>query len=273
MRSRDVCAARYPTTAPTPAQSRNPIPVSFDGWETHKGAGQALDQDEDLQRYSIIDGFTRASMATNTMLHLSIAGRWTSATALYDEVRRRWEGQEPAFTRELSNRERGSYGEPLGFLGALQRSLRTVVADVAAGEDPRKNHRYQPMCTTDACFDSSCVLLAATQAEPSVTGRAGGSATQRHCDGSSIEYWMIGAVNSSVSSCGLSSTPVGLGIRSPGRWSPCLRVKAARVLEAVRVGGSGAAQFSKPSASAAAEPHSPPGLINVTLDRLSNFRS
>ena len=112
-------------------------------WETHKGAGQALDQEEDLQRYSIIDGFTRASMAANTMLHLNIAGRWTSATALYDEVRRRWEGQEPAFTRELSNRERGSYGEPLGFLGALQRSLRTVVADVAAGEDPRKNHRYQ----------------------------------------------------------------------------------------------------------------------------------
>ena len=67
-------------------------------WETHKGARQALDQEEDLQRYSIIDGFTRASMATNTMLHLSIAGRWTSATALYDEVRRRWEGQEPAFT-------------------------------------------------------------------------------------------------------------------------------------------------------------------------------
>ena len=112
-------------------------------WETHKGAGQALDQEEDLQRYSIIDGFTCARMATNTMLHVDMAGQWTSATALYDEVRRRWEGQEPAFTRELSNPERGIYRQPLGFLGALQRSLRAVAADVSAGEDPRTAHRYQ----------------------------------------------------------------------------------------------------------------------------------
>jgi hypothetical protein len=112
-------------------------------WETHKGAGQALDQHEDLPRYSIIDGLTRVSMARNTMLHLNVAGRWTRATALYDEVRRRWEGQEPDFARELSNPDRRTYGEPLGFLGGLQRNLQAVVADVAAGADPYEHHRYQ----------------------------------------------------------------------------------------------------------------------------------
>lgn len=112
-------------------------------WETHKGAGQALDHYEDLQRYSIIDGLTSASRARNTMLHLNVAGRWTRATAVYDEVRRRWEGQKPDFARELSNPDRRTYGEPLGFLGGLQKNLQAVAAAVAAGEDPYEHHRYQ----------------------------------------------------------------------------------------------------------------------------------
>ena len=112
-------------------------------WETHKGAGQALDQSEDIQRYSIIDGLIRARQAENSMLHLNVPGRWTTSAALYDEVRRRWEGQEPDFTRELSNPDRRTYSEPLGFLGGLQSSLRAVAADLANGEDPRKHHRYQ----------------------------------------------------------------------------------------------------------------------------------
>ena len=112
-------------------------------WETHKGARQALDQFEDVQRYSIIDGLIRAHQAENSMLHLNVPGRWTTTGALYDEVRRRWEGQEPDFTRELSNSDRRTYSEPLGFLGGLQSSLRAVAADVAKGEDPRNHHRYQ----------------------------------------------------------------------------------------------------------------------------------
>ncbi len=114
--------------------------------DTRNAAEQALDdaENEDSQPYSIINGRIGADRARNSVVHLTLPSRWTSAAQLYTDLRPRWQGREPDYTRDLRNEGDHAYGQPFGFLGSLQVSLRSVAAAVERGEDPRRRHRYQP---------------------------------------------------------------------------------------------------------------------------------
>ncbi len=112
--------------------------------ETKDAAQRALNTDADVQPYSVIEELIGADAARGSAWHLLLPGRWTGAAELYADVRPRWLGREPDYTRELPNRDRSAYAEPLGFLGSLQVGLRSVAAAVARGVDPRTRPRYQP---------------------------------------------------------------------------------------------------------------------------------
>ena len=106
---------------------------------------EVLDNDAELLPYSVIDTLITADAANSRVLQLLLSGQWDTAAGLYDEVRPRWDGEEPTYTRHLSNDDPSSgYETPLAFFSGLQVSMQLVANAVAAGEDPRDTQRYQP---------------------------------------------------------------------------------------------------------------------------------
>ena len=104
-----------------------------------------LDNDAELLPYSVIDTLITASVADSRVLQLLMSGQWDTAAELYDEVRPRWNSEEPTYTRHFSNDDPASgYETPLAFFSGLQVSMQAIANAVAAGEDPRDTQRYQP---------------------------------------------------------------------------------------------------------------------------------
>ena len=101
--------------------------------ESLREAEKSLKQSTDAQLYSVIDGLVGSARASNTVVRMSLPGRWTNARELYGTVRPIWETQPPDRRPELSNDRHQAYQAPLAFLGALQHSLRGVAASVARG--------------------------------------------------------------------------------------------------------------------------------------------
>ncbi len=118
--------------------------ISSEREDTMAKADRVLDSDAELLPYSVIDSLITAEAADSRVLQLLMSGQWETAAELYDEVRPQWDGEDPTHARHLSNEDQAGYEMPLAFLSGLQASLQGVANAVAAGEDPRRAHRYQP---------------------------------------------------------------------------------------------------------------------------------
>ena len=99
----------------------------------------ALDSDESLQSYTVLDGFTNRSHSSNTDAHLVLQGSWSSSRHFYETLMEVWreselDGEE---TRSHPQAEVPSM-EPLGFLGILHHSLDMAARDVRRRSTPRK---------------------------------------------------------------------------------------------------------------------------------------
>ena len=103
-----------------------------------------LDNDAEVLPYSVVDTLITADGADSRVLQLLMPGQWDTAAELHDDVRPRWNAEEPTYTRYLSNEDRTGYETPLAFFSGLQVSMQAVADAVAAGEDPRDTQRYQP---------------------------------------------------------------------------------------------------------------------------------
>ncbi|MDA1093105.1 MAG: hypothetical protein O3A25_07535 [Acidobacteria bacterium] len=117
--------------------------ISSEREDTMAKADEVLDNDAELLPYSVIDSLIRPATARSRVVRLALAGSWNSAASLHNDVRPRWDDEEPADTRYFENRGDDRYTTPLAFLGGLQKNLQDVADAVAAGEDPRRTHRYQ----------------------------------------------------------------------------------------------------------------------------------
>ena len=97
--------------------------------EVERAAGTAAD----AQPYSFISGVVGMGEASNAVVRATLGGRWTSAADLYREVRPLWDEGPQAYSRTVPNGPRQRYAAPVGFLGAMEISLRGVAAAVAKG--------------------------------------------------------------------------------------------------------------------------------------------
>ena len=104
---------------------------------------EVMDNDAELLPYSVVDTLITTDGADSRVLQLLMAGQWDTAAALHDDVRPRWNTEEPTYTRHLSNEDRTGYDTPLAFFSGLQVSMQAIANAVAAGEDPRDTQRYQ----------------------------------------------------------------------------------------------------------------------------------
>jgi len=105
---------------------------------TREEAEAHLDQPDGVEEYSVLDGFTDRATSRSAIVNLDLEGTWPTADALYAHVRRRWEAAEPDDEPFLQNEGGSVYREPVGFLGAIQYSLRTAAADLADKGRPRQ---------------------------------------------------------------------------------------------------------------------------------------
>ena len=118
--------------------------ISSEREDTMAKVDRVIDNDAELLPYSVIDTLITADAADSRVLRLLMSGQWDTAAGLYEEVRPGWEGEDPTYTRHLSNDDRSGYETPLAFFSGLQVSMQAVANAVAAGEDPRDTQRYQP---------------------------------------------------------------------------------------------------------------------------------
>ena len=91
---------------------------------------------------SVIDTVITPGETRSEVVRLSVGGLWQRAEDLYAEVRPRWQVEQPDAAGSVAN-DPPRYSRPVGFLGALQASLRQAAEAVAAGtvrSDAR--HRY-----------------------------------------------------------------------------------------------------------------------------------
>ena len=118
--------------------------ISSEREDSMAKAEGVLDNDAELLPYSVIDTLITADVADSRVLQLLLSGQWDTAAGLYDEVRPQWDGEDPTYTRHLSNDDPSSgYETPLAFFSGLQVSMQAVANAVAAGEDPRDTQRFQ----------------------------------------------------------------------------------------------------------------------------------
>ena len=118
--------------------------ISSEREDTMSKADRVLDSDAEVLPYSVIDSLITADAADSRVLQLLLSGQWDTGAGLYDEVRPRWDSEDPTYTRHLPNDDRSGYQTPLAFFSGLQVSMQAVANAVAAGEDPRRTQRYQP---------------------------------------------------------------------------------------------------------------------------------
>ena len=129
---------------------REAVAMGPDGvrWTAHFGALSSnpeesrqevtLEGDETLQSYTVMDGFTNRTHASNTDVRLQLEGTWRSPMVFYDTLIPAWRATAPEpETRSQPQAEVPSM-EPLGFLGIVVKSLQVAAMDVERGSSPRK---------------------------------------------------------------------------------------------------------------------------------------
>ena len=129
---------------------REAVSVNHEGirWTAHFGALSsnpetsrrevALDGDESLQSYTVMDGFTDRSRSSNTDAHVVLHGSWASAPHFYKTLIPVWRATELEMQTQSCPHVEVPYMEPLGFLGILQHSLGIAAGDVRRRPAPRK---------------------------------------------------------------------------------------------------------------------------------------
>ena len=132
---------------------REAVAMSPDGvrWTAHFGALSSnpeesrqevtLEGDETLQSYTVMDGFTDWTHASNTDVRLQLEGTWRSPTVFYDTLIPAWRVTVPETETRSRLQAEVPYMEPLGFLGIVVKSLRVAAMDVERASSPRKR-RY-----------------------------------------------------------------------------------------------------------------------------------
>ena len=118
--------------------------VSADRADSRADAERNLDGGDPsrAQPVSIVDSVIGPGATRSEVVRLSVGGLWQRAGDLYDEVRPRWEAEQPDDAGTLVN-DPPRYLRPVGFLGALQASLRQAAEAVAAGAGRAgAHHRY-----------------------------------------------------------------------------------------------------------------------------------
>lgn len=99
----------------------------------------ALDSDESLQSYTVLDGFTNDSHSSNVDAHLVLNGSWSSPQQFYETLMPVWRMAEPEAEEERSQPQADVPSmRPLGFLGILHHSLDVAARDVERRSVPRK---------------------------------------------------------------------------------------------------------------------------------------
>ena len=99
----------------------------------------ALDGDESLQSYTVLDGFTNDSHSSNVDAHVVLDGSWSSAQQFYETLVAVWRLAEPEVEEGRSQLQADVPSmRPLGFLGILHHSLDTAARDVQRRSVPRK---------------------------------------------------------------------------------------------------------------------------------------
>jgi len=98
-------------------------------------AEQAIDGATlDGQPYAFISGIIGPTEASNAVMRTTLPGRWTNAHDLYRDVRPVWASGPLAYMRTVPNAEHQAYQSPVGFLGSLQISLRSVAVAATRGD-------------------------------------------------------------------------------------------------------------------------------------------
>ena len=99
----------------------------------------ALDSDESLQSYTVLDGFTNRSHSSNTDAHVVLQGSWSSARHFYRTLMEVWRESEPEMEETRSHPQADMPSmEPLSFLGILHHSLGNTARDIRRWSEPRK---------------------------------------------------------------------------------------------------------------------------------------
>jgi hypothetical protein len=107
--------------------------------ESVEEARRAVDKGDTAQLYAFISGVIGPRGASNTVVRAPMSGRWTSASDLFRQVRPLWEAGPVAYSRTVVNAGRQQFESPVGFLGAIELSLRQVASEVAAARRVRGN--------------------------------------------------------------------------------------------------------------------------------------
>ena len=113
--------------------------VSSDRAGSRAEAQRGLDDGDPsrAQAVSVLDTVIGPGAARSEVVRLSVGGLWRRAGDLYEEVRPRWGAERPDEAGTLVN-DPPRYDRPVGFLGALQASLRQAAAAVASGAAVRR---------------------------------------------------------------------------------------------------------------------------------------
>ncbi|MCY4660265.1 MAG: hypothetical protein OXF93_10715 [Acidobacteria bacterium] len=118
--------------------------VSSDRSGSRAEAERSLDGGDPsrTQMVSVVDTVIGPGATRSEVVRLSVGGLWQRAGDLYDEVRPRWEAEHPDDAGTVVN-DPPRYDRPVGFLGALQASLRQAAKAVASGAGRAgAHHRY-----------------------------------------------------------------------------------------------------------------------------------
>jgi hypothetical protein len=110
--------------------------ISADRAESREDAEQSFEQNQNLQPYRIIDAMIESQRTVDTVTGLTVEGLWKSAAELYADVRPLWGATSPETSHELDNPRHDQYDQPVGFLGAIQHTLRHVATALAEGREP-----------------------------------------------------------------------------------------------------------------------------------------
>jgi hypothetical protein len=101
----------------------------------------ALDSDESVQSYTVMDGFTSREQASSTETYVELRGSWRSAGLFYRTLIPVWRATAPRSEHQSRLRTEAAHMAPLGFLGILQRSLGMAARDLRGRSEPRQT-RY-----------------------------------------------------------------------------------------------------------------------------------
>ncbi len=117
--------------------------ISTDRAASRAEAEQSLDDGDPArtQTVSVIDAVITRGATRSAVVRLPVGGLWQRADDLYAEVRPRWEAEQAGDAGTVVN-DPPRYSRPVGFLGALQASLRQAAEAAATGAARSARHRY-----------------------------------------------------------------------------------------------------------------------------------